>query len=359
MRKIGILILIVLILAVLIKTGYDWLHKPVIEPPRKSIEANNPAQEKTRLLIKQLEQAIITKNTRETIFLMKSISDTGISVLPLLTSSFMETHNPEFQITLVKTMGMIKEQATIKALSDLYKEYSTKQPALNVQKEIIITLSFVGEHSVFDSFIDYLKTEKKPEIRETLCDCLIAIGDIKKIDAVIKANQDNPLFIQDLTAIKSKLEKNKVVRNEVVEIEHLDLSASASITKLDDILKSDNPLAIRLLALQKLEKANTGESIKVLLKFVESSKDATESDKTIRINAIAALTKMRINEAESAIKELLEGKEAEIRKKTVEFLGAFGDKTSIPLLNQVAATDSVPEIRTKAQNAIEDIKKRK
>lgn len=91
---------------------------------------------------------------------------------------------------------------------------------------------------------------------------------------------------------------------------------------------------------------------------METPEGKTDNDKTVKLNAIAALTRMRINEARLAVKKLLENEDVEIRKNTVEFLGAFGDKASIPLLNQVILHDSISEIRTKAQNAIEDIRRR-
>jgi HEAT repeat protein len=359
-KTVGI-ISFVLVLVVFAWIGFEIFHKAPVKIPKTDLAEKpiaNPVQEKIELFIKQLQEAVLSKNVEQVSSLMKSLSEIGPTAITSIVSAFNQSNNPEFQMVLIKIIVMIKDQITIKTLLELYPTYINKQPDSNVQKEIIIALSVVGGRSVFNNFVDYLKTEKNTEVRKILCDCITALGDAPKIDAAIKANQDNPMLVQDLTSIKNRLEKNKNIQNEVVDIEKLDLSTSEAIKKLDQILKSDKSSALRILALQKLEKANSSQAVNILLQFIESSESKTDNDKTIRLNAIATLCRMRINEARLAVKKLLENENIEIRKNTVEFLGAFGDKANIPLLNQVIANDSVPEIKGKAQKAIETIKSR-
>lgn len=358
--RIGIINIIVFALIVLVTVGFILLHKTEVETPEKVTEqlARKVLKEKSEILIEQLQQAFKEQNTKQVSSLIRDTSREGPAAIPFLMSSFKESNQPEFQMIIVKTMGTIPHQTTVEALKKLYSEYINEQSNSDVRKEMILALSRIDGRNNFETFVTYLKEEKHPPLRKVLCDCLVATGDIPKIDSVIKANQDNQSLIQDLTAVKNTLAKKETERDETVEIKQLDLSAPEGIDKLENILKSDRPLGLRLLALQKLEKANSAEAVKVLMAYLESFQGTNDNDKIVKLNVLVTLTRLRINEARLLVKKLLKNEDGEIRRQTVEFLGGFGDEASIPLLNQVVSNDLSSEVQQKARQSIQKIKER-
>lgn len=355
--KTGTIILVILILTVLISVSWVLFHKTGVEISEESTR-KTPEEAVKEGFVKQLQRALADKNAKEVTSLMKSISAMGPTAVPPLVSAFKKNNNPEFQIVIIKTMGLIPDKTVLTSLQELYVTYAKQQPDFNVQKEIILTLSRLGGRDIFDTFINYLKIEKNQEIKNLLGNCLVAIGDTSKIDSAIKDNQSDPQLVQTLMAVKSKTEQDKTQRDVAIEINSLDLSGETAIKKLEDILKSEQSLSLRIFALQKLEQANSEPAVEVLLGFAEIPDNGNESNKTIKLNTIAALARMKINEARLAVKKLLANENLEIRRNTVEFLGAFGDSGSIPLLNQVISGDSSTEIRQKAGESILKIKQR-
>ena len=352
----------VLITIVLGWIGFETFRKPVVNIHKPSViekPVADPVQEKTDLLIKQLLEAVSSKNAGKVSSLMQSLSEIGPAAIQPIVTAFNQNTNPEIRIILVRTLGKIRDQATINALLELHQAGIAKKLPVSVRKEILVNLSVVGGRAFFDNFIDFLKAENDPELRKIICDCITALGDVPKIDAAIKANLDNPALVQDLTAIKAKMKEKDVIRDEYIEMEHLDLSNDEDIKKLEQILNSDKAPALRIQAVRKLEKANSEKAVNVLLSYIESTEWATNNDKTIvKPNALMTLARMRTNESRLAVNRILKNGDFEIRKLMVKFIGDFGDKAYIPVLNQVITDDASQEVKNSAQGALATLKRR-
>ena len=95
------------------------------------------------------------------------------------------------------------------------------------------------------------------------------------------------------------------------------------------------------------------------MSYIESTEWATNNDKTIvKPNALMTLARMRTNESRLAVNRILKNGDFEIRKLMVKFIGDFGDKAYIPVLNQVITDDASQEVKNSAQGALATLKRR-
>jgi HEAT repeat protein len=150
---------------------------------------------------------------------------------------------------------------------------------------------------------------------------------------------------------------SKATKRQLDILEQLSPKDPTSISVIREIMVSDQSLGIKLRAIKKLEECANQEAVQCLLAAIKK-KATTSDERMIRTNAIAALARMRINEARLALKELLLDLDQPLCLKVIQIIGAFGDKAMIPLLEGIARIRSQTPVQQELKKAILKIKSR-
>lgn len=188
-------------------------EKPKAEipkPPEKGPERSDIIKErqvKINAVIKQLEQAIASKNDEEIRSIINSLDKTDPFTQITLLNTLHSSQNTELQSLILKIIGSWQAHIGIDSVKKFYLKQLAEPTHTALRRQTILVLSLIGGRKVCDDFIDFLKQEPDAEIRKVIGECLTVLGDVQKIDDAIKANQDNSTLVQELTTIRNNLEK--------------------------------------------------------------------------------------------------------------------------------------------------------
>lgn len=133
-----------------------------------------------------------------------------------------------------------------------------------------------------------------------------------------------------------------------------DRGQKAAPTLNDVRATADVPLALKNVAIAKLEAAATPEAVAVLAEAawgldgrgqkppptrekMTNEKWQMNNDKFCSASALAALCRMKTNAARGAVREVLESKDGQLVLTAVDLVGALGDAAMLPLLEQLEA----------------------
>jgi HEAT repeat protein len=227
-----------------------------------------------------------------------------------------------------------------------------------------------------------LAASPDPRLRRTLITVLARVGGREAIDSLTRlrgtaesgevdaallalSGQAGAAGLSD-PDLRRRDSGQRAAQDRVAALESLDPRAPGTVDACRGALDSGDPLAVKAVAVRKLEEAGTDEAIAVLRKAVlgpgstvqgqEDVRLATpnpepQTPNRLRVMALAALVRLKTNAARGAVREALESGDEGLVRSACDLLGAFGDAPALPLLEQLEARAAPEPVKAAAKRA--------
>lgn len=231
----------------------------------------------------------------------------------------------------------------------------------------------------WDSTLENLLNDPKPEIRKRVALAIGRIGDEKAIPALVSRLNDSPevvamIFyaIGEIESIKASNEILSFLKNpnQPIEIRLRAIEAAGKIVAANakdekvvelskEILKNleieaENPKpdsGLAVAALTAVLRARSEGAEKVVIKYLDFA------DPRVKADALNTLARLRAKNANEKSRELLANdNDAVVRANAARLLGVGEDKTALDLLVKAATEDKDSRVRVSAIRALGSLK---
>jgi hypothetical protein len=287
----------------------------------------------------QLLRAVTARDDAEVEQARKALIEIGPSVIPAARELALRTATDRVKRELITVIEAFKQPESAAALTEIYLAQKPEHRA--VKEASALALARLGIRASAAGLGKLVRAETDPAFNAILMRLYVPYA------------HTDPQGLPADPHIRQEIEKNRDQGTAFSEIHALDPSRDSDFDRLESVVQSRQPPAVRLAALQKAASRKDARAAALFDRVARAPGE--DPGGLLRTNALAHLLRMKDIAAVAALEGILAAPDAELRHTAL--LGAHGAASDdhLPALLRIRDGEYPPEDRRLASETVQRI----